>query len=310
MKTKLTILILAVSTMLMAQKKKNGAIYIEHPANQVVLDFLAAFSQNDSLAVANLIADDYKGYDGLNMNPDRVVTTKADLLEAMKNWNNLVSHLNIEHTSSGYPDAVEYDDAQFSGGTWVYSWERYTGMHTKTGIKLNMPAHFQYVVNDDNKIVYSRSYVNKNPFTAIRRNSNEVVGGTVYSHHENINKVRKMIHSYEFNDLEGAYEYYNEDTNFKWGSMDWDAEPVDLEAAKASDKEFMSTFAINTINNSWIEYQEMESGWNFVQSFWRVDVTRKADNKNIVFGMYMTHVFDDDNKITRVRNLFNAAALQ
>jgi hypothetical protein len=52
MKTKLTLLILAISTMLVAQKKKNGAIYIKHPANQVVLDFLAAFSQNDSVAVA------------------------------------------------------------------------------------------------------------------------------------------------------------------------------------------------------------------------------------------------------------------
>ena len=48
-----------------------------------------------------------------------------------------------------------------------------------------------------------------------------------------------------------------------------------------------------------IKYYEVDSGMNFVQSWWRVDVKRKSDGKDIVFPVMFNHGFDSDGKIIR-----------
>ena len=47
MKIKLTLAALVLCSLLSAQKKKNGTIYIEHPAMDVVEDFNMAFVNGD-----------------------------------------------------------------------------------------------------------------------------------------------------------------------------------------------------------------------------------------------------------------------
>ena len=77
MKIKLTLLTLALCTGLFAQKKKNGTIYIEHPAIDVVNQMYEAVNTKDSLKLASLIADDFKGYSGDEMNKDAEADNKG-----------------------------------------------------------------------------------------------------------------------------------------------------------------------------------------------------------------------------------------
>ncbi len=309
MKSKITFLIFLATTTVFAQKKKNGNIYIEHPANQIVLDYLEAFSNNDSLTVSKIISDNYKGFSGENMDKDDEPTTKEELLEAMKNWNSYVDYLSIKHTDSGYPDAVEYADDNFSDLTWVYSWEVYTGVHKETGVKLNMPAHFQYVVDKNDQIVYSRGYMNQTPFNEIGDSYAELTIGKMYSHHPNINKVRRMLHAYEFDDLDTAYAFIAEDATIWTSSFDWADDRISFEDAKKMDQEFLSTYTINSLDDQYVFYAERDRGTNFVESIWRLDLTRKSDNTNIVLPVRFVHRFNDEDEIIYIDVMMNFAKL-
>ena len=86
MKIKLTLLTLALCTGLFAQKKKNGTIYIEHPAIDVVNQMYEAVNTKDSLKLASLIADDFKGYSGDEMNKDAEAATKEEFLQNVSAW--------------------------------------------------------------------------------------------------------------------------------------------------------------------------------------------------------------------------------
>ena len=85
MKTKLTLAALTICLLLSAQKKKNGTMYIEHPAIDVINQMYAAVNAKDSLKLASLIADDFKGFSGDNMNKDAEATTKAAFLQNISN---------------------------------------------------------------------------------------------------------------------------------------------------------------------------------------------------------------------------------
>ena len=60
MKTKLTLAALTLCLVLSAQKKKNGTIYIEHPAMEAVEEFNTAFVAGDLEKIKSLVSDDFK----------------------------------------------------------------------------------------------------------------------------------------------------------------------------------------------------------------------------------------------------------
>ena len=57
MKYKLLLFTLVLSLSLSAQKKKNGNIYIDHPAIQVIENLYSAMNANDTLALSKILAD-------------------------------------------------------------------------------------------------------------------------------------------------------------------------------------------------------------------------------------------------------------
>ena len=177
MKIKLTLLTLALCTGLFAQKKKNGTIYIEHPAIDVVNQMYEAVNTKDSLKLASLIADDFKGYSGDEMNKDAEATTKEEFLQNVSAWQTYNRYFTINQSDNGYPDAVEYKDETFSSVTWVYAWEKMTGVGGTTGVKFSQPRHVQYGVTDKNQIVFARIYQNQMPFTESWRSQRELKDG-------------------------------------------------------------------------------------------------------------------------------------
>ena len=309
MKIKLTIVALALCTGLFAQKKKNGTIYIEHPAIDVVNQMYDAVNTKDSLKLASLIADDFKGYSGDEMNKDAEATTKEEFLQNVSAWQTYNRYFTINQSENGYPDAVEYKDETFSSLTWVYAWEKITGIGGTTGVKFNQPRHVQYGVTDKNQIVFARIYQNQRPFTESWRSQRELKDGQIYSHHPNINTVRKAMHAIEFNDMDAFYEAFADTAQFDGLFNDWDSDPLNKEDFKALQMEFLASYTVNSFDCAWIKYYEFDSQRDYVQSWWRVSLTRKSDKKVTVIPVMLNHGFNDKGKIVRQNELWNQAKL-
>lgn len=309
MKIKLTLLTLALCTGLFAQKKKNGTIYIEHPAIDVVNQMYEAVNTKDSLKLASLIADDFKGYSGDEMNKDAEATTKEEFLQNVSAWQTYNRYFTINQSDNGYPDAVEYKDETFSSLTWVYAWEKMTGVGGTTGVKFSQPRHVQYGVTDKNQIVFARIYQNQMPFTESWRSQRELKDGQIYSHHPNINTVRKALHALEFNDMDAYYDAFTDTAQFDGLFNDWDNDPLNKEEIKALQKDFLATYTINSFDCAWIKYYEFDSQRDYVQSWWRVSLTRKSDKKVTVIPVMFNHRFNDEGKIVRQNELWNQAKL-
>ena len=309
MKFKTLIVVLMVCISLNAQKKKNGTIFIEHPAFDVVENLHSAMNSNDSDALSKIIADDFRGVAGDQMNKDAKPQTKAQFIQQVKNNHEISKYFNIRQSSNGYPDAVEYKDENFSG-TWVYSWEYFTAVGGTTGIDYSQPRHTQYVVNKDNQIAFARYYLNQYPYSQTSNSQMEMKDGDVYSHHSNINTVRRFVKAFQYNDDENLFVDFAEDVNVNGLFNDWGSDPMNLDGLKSGFKTFKSNYKINSMDNMWIKFFKIESDSNFVQSWWRLSVTRKKDGKEIVFPVMFNHTFNDDGKIVRHWESWNEAKLQ
>ena len=309
MKIKTLIVVLMVCISLNAQKKKNGTIFIEHPAFDVVENLHSAMNSNDSDALSKIIADDFRGVAGDQMNKDAKPQTKAQFIQQVKNNHEISKYFNIRQSSNGYPDAVEYKDENFSG-TWVYSWEYFTAVGGTTGIDYSQPRHTQYVVNKDNQIAFARYYLNQYPYSQTSNSQMEMKDGDVYSHHSNINTVRRFIKALQYNDDENLFVDFAENVNVNGLFNDWGSDPMNLDGLKSGFETFKSNYKINSMDNMWIKFFKIESDSNFVQSWWRFSVTRKKDGKEIVFPVMFNHTFNDDGKIVRHWESWNEAKLQ
>ena len=122
--------------------------------------------------------------------------------------------------------------------------------------------------------------------------------GEVYSHHPNINTVRRFIKALQYNDDENLFVDFAENVNVNGLFNDWGADPLNLDGLRDGFNTFKSNFEIKGMDNMWIKFFEIESGADFVQSWWRVSVTRKKDGKDIVFSVMFNHNFNEDGKIT------------
>ena len=309
MKIKTLIIVLMVCISLNAQKKKNGTIFIEHPAFDVVENLHSAMNSNDSDALSKIIADDFRGVAGDQMNKDAKPQTKAQFIQQVKNNHEISKYFNVRQSSNGYPDAVEYKDENFSG-TWVYSWEYFTAVGGTTGIDYSQPRHTQYVVNKDNQIAFARYYLNQYPYSQTSNSQMVMKDGDVYSHHSNINTVRRFIKALQYNDDENLFVDFAENVNVNGLFNDWGSDPMNLDGLKSGFETFKSNYKIISMDNMWIKFFKIESDSNFVQSWWRFSVTRKKDGKEIVFPVMFNHTFNDDGKIVRHWESWNEAKLQ
>ena len=137
-----------------SQKKKNGTIYKEHPAIDVVEAMLKAFVEGDEAKVAGFLADDFKSYNGSETNKEAKAGTKDNFLNQVKFWKANMSYLSVERSKGAYPDALEYSDGTNDDVVWVQTWEQVKGVHNETGVKLDMPFHRLFIVNKNNKITF------------------------------------------------------------------------------------------------------------------------------------------------------------
>jgi len=312
MKKQNTLFVLAfLSITAIFAQKKNGTVYMEHPAIDVVASYTEAFVSGDTVKIASLLTDDFKSYNGVSTNPNAKGIGKARFLKNAVRWSNELDYFSISDFPGAYPDAIEYKKDNKNNEVWVQTWELLKGIHKKTGVKFSSPTHRLIVVTKDNKIKTIINYFNESVFDELRQSFSDRSNGTIYNHHENINTVRKAVYAFENSDLDKAIGYYSEDAQFYNINDDFN-EPDTRDNVKAIRQKFLDDFQIKSIEMvGYPDYLEYEMGnGRSVLSWWNFHLTRKADKKEIVLPVHINDDFDEDGKITSEFIYFNRALLE
>ena len=289
-----------------SQKKKNGTIYVDHPAIKTVESMTKAFVDGDVDKVASYLADDFKYFNGLSSNKDDKGGTTKNYLNTVNWWNKSHSYFSIERSPGAYPDALEYKDGDNDDVIWVQTWEHMKAVHNVTGVKIDKPIHRLFIVNKENKITTIINYYDSTEFREINNSYVERENGKIYNHHEYINKVRSMVHAFENNDIEKGYSFYDEKARFSDITMPI-GKSLSLEEDKENDKKMKEQFSINSIDiRGYPDYLNYGIGNSkVVQSWWTVRLTRKSDDKKIVLPIMLIHYFNDEGLIVNSMSYFN-----
>jgi len=296
MKNVMLSMLLLVVAIGYSQKKKNGTVYLEHPALETVDQLQQAWMAGDHEKVATYLSDDFKSYYGSNVNKDRKGRDKESFLNQVKGITKNLSYISLKPTNGAFPDAIEYKDSE----TWVQTWDHMKAIHNKTGVKLDMPFHRLYKFNEDGKVTVLINYYENRIFWEIGRSYSDRENGKIYNHHDNINSVRRMMGAFENADFETAYSFFKEDCRFNTLELP-DGETMSLDQIKERNNGMWEAYDFNSIDvvgyPDYLEY-DLRDG-RTVQSWWKFRLTRKSDGKKFVIPAMYTHDFDDEGKITR-----------
>ena len=277
-----------------AQKKKNGNVFLEHPALETVDQMQQAWMAGDDQKVATYLSDDFKSYYGSNVNKDRKGQDRQGFLKQVKSITDNLSYISLKPTEGAYPDAIEYKNSE----TWVQTWDHMKAIHNKTGVKLDMPFHRLYKFNEDGKISALINYYENRMFWEIGRSYSDRQNGTIYNHHDNINSVRRMMGAFENADFETAYSYFDEDCQFNTLELP-DGETMTLSEVKERNAKMWEAYEFNSIDvvgyPDYLEY-DLRDG-RVVQSWWKFRMTRKSDGKKFIIPAMYTHDFNEEGKI-------------
>ena len=120
-------------------QKGNGKVFIEHPDIDKTTKLWQSIVDGDKETYASLFSDSaifiYNG--------SRNFETLENHLDGFGWLSEEFEDLKVVNDAPAFPDAIEYKE----GGTWVQDWKRMTGIHAKTGIRLNLPIHNLYSFN-------------------------------------------------------------------------------------------------------------------------------------------------------------------
>ena len=308
MKKSVIIFMMMFTIIMYSQKKKNGTVYIDHPAITVVEAMQQAMIESDADRVGSYIADDFKSFDGTNTDPNNKGRNKEDFLKRVANFKDFVIYASLKRQNGAYPDAIEYKDDDT--GLWVQTWDYFKGVHTKTGVKLDGPVHRLFSLNADNKIVSMTTY-SSTTNGEIGRSFSTRTNGTIYKNHENINTVRRVIRAFEHGDLETAYSFFTDDARFS-NSETPRGKALSLDESKERSKKIREIWDVVSIDlNGYPDYLEYEAGnAKVAQSWWTIRLVRKSDSKKFELPVLYIHDFNDEGKITRSMAYYSSKVLE
>jgi len=290
-----------------SQKKKNGVIYDDHPGIIIVESMLEAFVAGDVEKVASYLSEDFQYFNGSEPNKDAKRGDKESYLKDVKYWNENLDYLSIERSEGAYPDALEYKKS----GTWVQTWDHVKGVHKKTGVKVDMPFHRLFVINDENLIRTMITYYDERVVEEIGKSYTVRENGVIYNNHEYINIVRRLVHAFENGDDDLGYSFYDKDATFRNINMPV-GETHSIKENKANDANFKEKFEITSIDvvgyPDYLKYDLYDA--HVVQSWWKVRLVRKSDQKKIVLPLMLIHNFNKDGLISKEMAYFSSKLLE
>lgn len=306
MRTLLVLIVLIMSVTIYAQKKKDGTVYSEHPAIDAVEAMQKAYVAGDSAKVASYLADNFKSYNGSNSDPNQTGGSKRGFVNGVIFWKNNIDYFDIVRQPGAYPDAIEYKD----GPVWVQTWEIVKGVHNETGVKLDMPFHRMFLMNEENKIQVMFNYYDERIYAEIGRSFEPRANGTVYDNHDNINVVRRMYAAVEKNDLDKAFSFFHENARFRNVNMpvgEWMSLEEDRAFTEEIHKNYDNIIFEQVGYPDYVHYERNDS--RVVQIWYNIHMTRKSDNKSIEMPYHALIDFNDEGKITRVSEFYSAKML-
>ncbi|WP_445956508.1 nuclear transport factor 2 family protein [Yeosuana sp.] len=306
MKKHAIIVVMLFASIMYSQKKKNGAIYNEHPAITVVEAMQQATVKGDTALVSSYLTKDFRAISGFNADPDAKGRDKQNFLNGVLWMNNNIAYMSLSRSPGAYPDALEYDKS----GSWVQTWDQFRGVNNETGVKIDMPVHRLFVLNNDNKISRMITYEDNSVWDNLRDSYGTRTNGTLYNHHENINKVLRMVAALEHSDADKGFSYFTEDAIFTNLDMA-DGESNTVAEEKEGFLGMLKDWAIEAIDvNGYPDYLEYELGnAKVVQSWWTARMTRKSDGKKVKLPLMFIHDFNDEGMITREAGYYTLQAL-
>ncbi|RXJ50614.1 nuclear transport factor 2-like protein [Gelidibacter gilvus] len=308
---KTVLVVMMLSAFINYAQKKNGTVYIEHPAIDVVHDFIKASVGGDRSKMASYLTDDFKAYNGTSNNPnDKGMDKEAFLVNQMVYYNQL-DYYAIEDFPGSYADAIEYKKDNPDGEVWVQTWSLLKGVQKNTGVKIDAGAHRLYTLTKDNKIKMIIGYGNGRVIDEIQSSFTDRTNGTIYNHHENINTIRKMMYALENADLEKMYGFYDENARFLDSSSPT-FEGISIAEQKEIDKKILEQYEITSIDVvGYPDYLHYEMGdARVVQSWWNINLIRKSDKKAIILPIHYINDFNKEGKIISETAYYNPKLLE
>ncbi|WP_299391386.1 nuclear transport factor 2 family protein [uncultured Gelidibacter sp.] len=307
---KMILVVLMLSAFVNYAQKNNGTVYMEHPTIDVVQEFVKASVAGDRTKMASYLTEDFKAYNGMSTKQTDKGRDKEAFLDNQMVYHDQLDYYAIETYPGSYPDAIEYKKDNPNKEVWVQTWDLLKGVHKKTGVKLDAASHRLYALTKDHKIKTIINYGNEGVISEIMASFADRTNGTIYNHHENINTVRKMMYAIEKNDWEKVYSFYDEGVRFLDSSSP-SFEGISLTEQKVIDKQIMDKYDIGSIDMvGYPDYLHYEMGdARVVQSWWNINLVRKADKKAIVLPIHYLMDFNKDGKITTETAYYNAKLL-
>jgi len=277
-----------------SQMKKNGTIYVDHPAINAVLSMNKAYNDGDIDKYASYLTDDFREIDGLISNKNDKGATKEELLSEIRWLRENTSYSSETLAQGTYPIALQIKDGDNNDVVRVEIREQMKLVYNETGVKIDEPINRLFFVNKENKIEKIIYYFDKTSVSEHRSSYSETENGIIYNHHKYINKVRNMVHAFEFHDYDKAYGFFRENATFRDINMPI-GKFLSIEENKEYDKKFKEEFSVNSIDARgapvYIHYEIGDK--KVVQSYWNFSLTRKSDGKNIVLPVRYFHYFDE-----------------
>ena len=229
----------------------------------------------------------------------------------MVKWlNKNTSYFSVKIAQDTYPIALQFKDDNNNDVVHVQTSAYMKGVYNKTGVKVDTPINYLHIVNKENKIEKTIYYMDKSQVSENFDSYNEAEAGTFYNQHEYINKVRRLVYSYEFNDAETAYSFYSKRATFRDINMPY-GKYLSIEENKVNDKKFKEQFLINSIDSRIVYYNKFDNiNTKLVQSKWEVKLTRKSDDKKIILPLRLLHFFNDKGLIWYTEIIYSAKLLE
>lgn len=307
---KTLIIAIMLYTFINYAQKKNGTVYIEHPAIDVVQEFVEASVAGDKTQMASYLTDDFKAYNGTSENSNDKGRDKEAFINNQMVYFNQLDYYARETFPGSYPDAIEYKKDNPNDDVWVQTWDLLKGVQKDTGVKIDAASHRLYTLTKDNKIKTIIDYGNEGVILEIQASFADRTNGTIYNHHDNINTVRKMMYAFENSDFEKAYSFYDEKVRFQDSSSPT-FESNSLDEQKAIDKQIFDKYEVTSIDMvGYPDYLHYEMGdARVVQSWWNINLIRKSDKKKIVLPIHHIHDFNEEGKIISETAYYNAKLL-
>ena len=304
MKTKLTLITVMMFSLLFAQKKKNGTIYIEHPYIEIVDEFNNAFVTGNLEKIKSLVTDDFSWRNS-------TMRTKPGELRQLLGRSNYLSKnikdFEIKHYGGSYPDVFEYKKDKIVD-VMTYTW--LTGYDKNTGVSLNMPRYASFRINDSGKIasisIMDDQVLWNKAYDAYDTKQN----GVIYKDHPLVSKVRLLIQSYLTMDVEKIKNHYSESTRF------YDVMNSELNEFKTLEEEFndfdkyMEVYElVNVVESGFPDVLDYDGDGKVVISWWDMTFKNIKSGKTATIKQHIHHSFNEKGEIVREDYYFNPSQL-